>query len=259
MASLLLNMADQLKAVFFDLGGTLFSYRDVTHVLSGVMEEAVRRLAVQKGKKAVGGAFVRASHQAANEFLARDYYLHRDLFMATYRYWVKEIEGRADDDFYEWFYQAQRDALVEGTVRRKDCLEALDGLLERGLSLSIVSNIDDDYLGPMMKNLGLESRFDHVSSSEEASSCKPHAQIYHYALEKANLEPEEVLFVGDSPRHDIRGARDVGMVSALIEEVSVLTSPEKNTPFADYTIEKLTDLLSVVDEIMSERGDLRGE
>ena len=217
------------------------------------MAEAVRRLGVDEGNEAVGGAFIRASHQAANEFLAQDYYLHRDLFLATYRYWVKEIEGQADDDFYEWFYQAQRDALVERTIPRKDCLETLDGLLARGLSLSIVSNIDDDYLVPMMKNMGLESRFDHVSSSEEALSCKPHSQIYHHALKKAKLRPEEVLFVGDSPRHDIRGARDVGMVSALIEEESVLTSKDEDSPSADYTIEKLTDLLSVVDRIMSAR------
>ncbi|MCH2184525.1 HAD family hydrolase [Myxococcota bacterium] len=255
MASLLLNMAEQLKAVFFDLGGTLFSYRDLTHVLSGVMEEAVVRLGVKRGKKEVGGAFFRASHQAANEFLEQDYYLHRDLFVTTYRYWVEGIEAQADDDFYEWFYQAQRDALVEGTVRREDCFEALDGLLDRGLRLSIVSNIDDDYLDPIIDNMGLASRFDHVSSSEEARSCKPHSGIYHYALEKAKLRPEEVLFVGDSARHDIRGARDVGMLSALIEEVSVLTAEDTDSPSADYTIEKLTDLLSVVDEIMSERGE----
>jgi len=254
-ASLLLNMADQLKGVFFDLGGTLFSYRDLTQILSEVMEEAIRRLGVEQRKKTAGGAFFRASHRAADEFLTRDYYLHRDLFIATYRYWVKEIEAQADDAFYEWFYQAQRDALVAGTIRREDCFEALDGLLERGLSLSIVSNIDDDYLEPIVDNMGLASRFDHVSSSEEARSCKPHSQIYHYALEKAGLKPEEVLFVGDSPRHDIRGARDVGMVSALIEEVSILTSEDEDSPSADYTIEKLTDLLSVVDEIMSEREE----
>ncbi|MFL2937203.1 MAG: HAD family hydrolase [Myxococcota bacterium] len=249
MASVIRDMTDQLKAVFFDLGGTLFSYRAIAKSVSGVMEEAATRLGLDTGAAAVGPAFMRASRRAGKEFLAHDYYLHRDLFVESYRLWVDEIEGQADDEFYDWFYEAQRDALVTGVTARPDCIETLRALRERGLSLSIVSNIDDDYLGPIVKTLELAPLLDHVSSSEEALSCKPHSQIYHHAMKKADVAPHEVLFVGDSPPHDVRGARAVGMLSALIEETpGVNSGPDTDEP--DYRIESLSDLLPLVDEIM---------
>lgn len=257
MASLHPHMATELKAIFFDLGGTLFSYREIARVLSGVMNEATERLGVDRETQPVGHAFVRASRGAGKHFLSQDYYLHRDLFMESYRRWVEEIEGRADEAFYEWFYVAQRDALVEGVVAREDCLQTLEGLRDRGLSLSIVSNIDDDYLGPILKTLELLPLFSHVSSSEEAESCKPHSGIYHYAMEKAGVVAEEVLFVGDSPQHDIRGAREVGMLSALIEESASPTGQDSNGDEPDFRITSLSDLISVVDGIRQKQADDR--
>lgn len=253
MASLPLDMKAQLKAIFFDLGGTLFSYRDIAQVLSGVMYEAAGRLGVDREAKPVGPAFVRASRRAGRAFLSQDYYLHRDLFMESYRHWVEEIQGQADEAFYTWFYEAQRDALVEGVVAREDCIETLEGLCDRGLSLSVVSNIDDDYLEPILRNLELVPLFSHISSSEEARSCKPHSRIYHYAMEKASVVPQEVLFVGDSPQHDIRGAREVGMLSALIEESPSESGQESEENSPDFRIGSLSELLPVVDSIM-EKG-----
>ena len=59
MASVLRDMTDQLKAVFFDLGGTLFSYRAIAKSVSGVMEEAATRLGLDTGAASVGPAFMR--------------------------------------------------------------------------------------------------------------------------------------------------------------------------------------------------------
>ncbi|MEE3326548.1 MAG: HAD-IA family hydrolase [Myxococcota bacterium] len=254
---MLADMADQLKAIFFDLGGTLFSYRDIARSVSGVMNEATTRLGVEQAADQVGSAFMRASRQAGKAFLSQDYYLHRDLFMDSYRRWVDEIEGHADDGFYDWFYEAQRDALVEGVVARADCIETLQALRDRDLSLSVVSNIDDDYLGPIMQSLDLVPYFAHVSSSEEARSCKPHSQIYHHAMKKAGVTPEGVLFVGDSPPHDIRGAREVGMISALIEESPSHIRQEVPGDTPDHKIESLSELLPLVDGIMQERAENR--
>ena len=249
-------MTAQLKAIFFDLGGTLFSYRDIARSVSGVMNEATARLGVGSNVKSVGKAFLRASRKAGSDFLTRDYYLHRELFLESYRLWVEEIGGEADEPFYDWFYEAQRDALIAGVTARPDCLETLKELRDRELSLSIVSNIDDDYLGPLVETLGLSPFMAHVSSSEEALSCKPHSQIYHHAMKKADVEPHEVLFVGDSPQHDIRGARALGMLSALIEErPGDSAEPDEEAP--DYRIETLSDLLPLVDSIMQKQTEDR--
>jgi putative hydrolase of the HAD superfamily len=84
--------------------------------------------------------------------------------------------------------------------------------------VGVVSNIDDDYLDPMIERADLAELLHDWTSSEEARSCKPHDAIYRLACAKAGVDPERVLFVGDSPEQDVAGARALGMVTALIRE-----------------------------------------
>ena len=146
------------------------------------------------------------------------------------------------------FYAAQRDALFGGLRLRDDCVDTLRRLRGRGLYLSIVSNIDDDYLLPMVEQSGLQELLDHWTSSEEARSCKPDPGFFHLALEKAGRSPEEVLFVGDSREHDIQGARNVGMTSVLIVEEGsplALLGPGTDTE-PHHEIRELSELLDLV-------------
>jgi len=80
----------------------------------------------------------------------------------------------------------------------------------------IVSNIDDDYIVPLLARTGLAPHFDYWVSSERARSCKPHAGIYRLALTHSGFQPHEVLFVGDSFVNDVEGPRRLGMRTALL-------------------------------------------
>ena len=48
-------------------------------------------------------------------------------------------------------------------------------------------------------------RFDTVVSSAWAGARKPHPRIYRYLLEQAALDPDDVLFVGDTWAPDVEG------------------------------------------------------
>jgi 2-haloalkanoic acid dehalogenase type II len=207
-----------IRAVFFDLGGTLLSNIQIPIVNMPVLEEAASRLGVEGGISGIVGAYLDASRQTNASYVNRPFYLHRDLFLDTARHLLEILGREQSEEFSEWLYRAQREVMIGQLVLREDCFETLDALRSRGLLLAIVSNIDDDWLEPMMANLGLRSYFDHWISSEEARSCKPHPGIFHYALARVGCGPEEVIFVGDSRVHDIQGARAAGMRSVLITE-----------------------------------------
>ena len=53
--------------------------------------------------------------------------------------------------------------------------------------------------------------FDFAFLAEEIGASKPHPDMFHAALQRAGVEPEQIIHVGDNPDHDIRGAREVGM------------------------------------------------
>ncbi len=96
-----------------------------------------------------------------------------------------------------------------------DALPALRALREAGLTLGVVSNMGRE-LGTVLDHLGLAQHLDTWMSSEEAGVAKPHAAIFHAALERAGVPAERALFVGDSYESDVLGAQDVGMRAALL-------------------------------------------
>lgn len=241
-------MTNRTRAVFFDLGGTLFSNLEVLRVSLPLLAEATRRLGVEGGLRRAGLAFLQATRQANESYVNRPFYLHRDLFLDSYRLFAKAFGQEASSEFLAWFYEAQRESVVSNLSLREDCLETLRALRERGLLLSLVSNIDDDYLEPMLDNLGLRPLFDQWTSSQEAGSCKPDPKIFWHALRKARCQEEEVVFVGDSRVHDIQGASALGMTAVLITEeggVSQLDEEELDVQ-PDHVIESLSELLDVV-------------
>ena len=186
------------------------------------------------------------------DYSQRDYFLHRDLFLETLRTFASAFEVSVSEAIAEKFHATQRAAVVDHLPIRSDCLETLRALKAQGMYLAIVSNIDDDYLDPLVKKNGLDELLDHWTSSEEAQSCKPDAAIYHYALKKAGLGVAETLFVGDSLQHDIAGASAAGLRSARIIEEGIttpLTSGLKITAQPDYEISELGQLIGLVESV----------
>jgi len=240
--------SNRYQAVFFDLGGTLFSYRDVGRWTFHAVIDGAKRLGSDAPKREIGLAYRKASQRANQRYLDRPFYLHRDLFIDTARRLVELLDLTPSDEFGEWFYAAQREVMIRGMVLRRDCLETLEVLRSRGLLLALVSNIDDDFLEPMLEHLSLRPRFDHWISSERAGSCKPHSGIFHYALARAGCGPDEAVFVGDSRVHDIQGARAVGLRSVLItEEGGVSHLDDENfRAEPDHVIRALSELPGLV-------------
>jgi len=208
----------RVAAVFFDFGGTLFSYRDVGGGTGRLIFDAVGRLGVKVEPGRVGAAYRDATRDAYLSVQERPYYLHRELFEETWRRFALALGVEPPADWVRWLIDTQRGLVTEQFALRDDCVETLAELRASGLHVSVVSNIDDDYLQPMIARAGLSELLHHWTSSEEARSCKPDAAIYRYACAKAGCAPETVLFVGDSPEQDIVGARALGMTTALLRE-----------------------------------------
>jgi HAD superfamily hydrolase (TIGR01509 family) len=207
------------RAVLFDFGGTLFSYREVQgSAFRPLFAEALARLGVQAAPGEIGRAWRRAGAATWREFNPRPYYLHKELFQDNFRRFAVELGAQATPADLEWFHEEQRRLVRDSFALRPGCKEMLARLRGAGAHVAIVSNIDDDYLEPMLERAGLREALDAWTSSEAARSCKPDAAIFALALGKAGARAEESVFVGDSPVHDVAGARRLGMRTVLIRD-----------------------------------------
>jgi 2-haloalkanoic acid dehalogenase type II len=227
--------------VFFDFGGTLFSYGALREHFDHFLAETARRHGVAATPDELRRAYRTTMARAFAEYLARPFYLHRELFAAAHRGFLRELGAEPAPDVGDFFYAGQSALGLARVEVRPDARETLESLRARGLRLSIVSNIDDDQFAPLFERLALGPFFDAVTTSEEARSCKPDPGIFRLALAKAgNPPPGEVVFVGDSHEHDVAGAARLGMRTVLIGR------PTPVDPAPDHVIANLRELLEIV-------------
>ncbi len=237
-----------MQGVFFDLGGTLFSYRNVPRATAPLLTEAVTRLGEQAGRDQIKDAYTQASRDMTFAYAERAYYLHADFFHDTFMRFADLLAAPHDEAVHDWYLEAHRLAIVDCLVLKDDCIDTLAHLKDAGLYLSVVSNIDDDMLDPLIAREGLDRYLDHWTSSEAAQSCKPDRRFFEMALARSGLSASDVLFVGDSPEHDIIGAQEVGMRTALILDGGIpppLQTGRVNVN-ADHNIASLTELKNIL-------------
>jgi putative hydrolase of the HAD superfamily len=229
------------RAVFFDFGGTLFSYGALRDPFDAFLAETARRHGIEAPRDELRRAYRTSMARAFAEYVSRPFYLHRELFATAHHAFLRELGGSPAPGAGDLFYAGQSELGLARVEVRADARETLEALRARGLHLSIVSNIDDDQFAPLFERLGLAGLFDAVTTSEEARSCKPDPGIFRLALAKAGSpRPEQVVFVGDSPLHDVAGAARLGMRTVL------LGRPSPDAPAPDHVITKLGELLGIV-------------
>lgn len=229
------------RAVFFDLGGTLFSYGSINAHFDRVLEDMARGRGVTAPLDELRRAYRVAMATTMADWASRPYYLHRDLFSEAHVQFLRSFGVAASPGDEDVRFSEGRVLGEPEVAPRPDAAETLAGLRARGLHVSIVSNIDDDQLAAVWGRLGLADLVDAITTSEEARSCKPDARIFQLALEKAGgPPPESVLFVGDSPWHDVAGANALGMTSVLIGE-----PPPTPAPKPRHSIGTLRELLAI--------------
>ena len=91
-----------MKAIFFDFGGTLFSYASFLASMRGaggegrpIFVQAAERLGVDVDRRTIGKAYGKASTEAFRKYNDRPFYLHRDLFEDTFRVFARELGAEA--------------------------------------------------------------------------------------------------------------------------------------------------------------------
>jgi 2-haloalkanoic acid dehalogenase type II len=233
------------EAAFFDFGGTLYSYQIPGLSLRYVLQEALGRLGIDASRQELRDAYLLASRAANLDFAPRPYYLHRELFEDTYRRFAEALGAKPDTELLRWCCEQQRQRVLENFELRPDCVDTIETLRGAGLHVSIVSNIDDDYLDPMVERAGLDRLLDAWTSSEEAGACKPDPKIFHHALAKAGCEAGAVLFIGDSIEADVAGGRTLGMTTVLIREAGSPAFPASSLPEPHHVIENLGEVLRI--------------
>jgi len=115
-----------------------------------------------------------------------------------------------------------------------------------GLLFGIVTDAPRNKAWQRLVLCGLAGDFDFVITHEDTMETKPHPSPFNLALNRSGLLAPACLFVGDNPERDIKGAKEVGMLTCLAKYGVV---GKIRGQAADYEIERFSELIAIVKRI----------
>lgn len=134
--------------------------------------------------------------------------------------------------FLDLFIQASRDLQIATTVLFPGAPELLQGLHDAGLKLGVVSSKRSTALNPVLERLEVGHLFDLIIGGDMVSAPKPDPEGLLCALEKLSLQPERLLFCGDTIL-DAGAAQRAGTHFCAV--LNGVTGPEAFAPYpCDY-------------------------
>jgi putative hydrolase of the HAD superfamily len=228
-------MTEELDAVFFDAGGTLW---DVQPSPDEMLGRALSRRGANIDPKLVAEARRKADWLFDKEF-AKLTDATEGRFWINYDQFVLKELG-LDIDAAELASELNEEIgsvmnKVESWTAFPDAHPLLARLEKRDLVVGLISNATE-LARRVLDNLDMTKYFDHIVLSDEVKVRKPNPEIFWIAAKKAGVLPSRSLYIGDRLATDIVGARAAGFNAMLVDRTNV---------FPDANVIKFRDLRSV--------------
>jgi putative hydrolase of the HAD superfamily len=200
----------KLKAVLFDLGGTLIQTIEVPQIFKRILEIY--------GVEADTDQILEALEANQKEFNLEEGLV--ELGYSFWRKWNLKLLSRLGITSDAAFLAEKIDELWWDCADLQfypDIIETLTQLRSKQIKLGVVTNaVKEDY-DQILHRLKAEHYFDVVVGIDTCGKAKPDSKIFQYAVEKLRLNSSQVLFVGDSMERDYEGALKAGLKPLLID------------------------------------------
>ena len=92
--------------------------------------------------------------------------------------------------------------------------ETFEKLKEAGYRLALLSDFPPEQKGELW---GLKPFCDKILSTEKIGALKPSKYPFGILAMELGVKPEEILYVGNSAKYDVMGAKNAGMKTAYLE------------------------------------------
>lgn len=202
-----------ISAVLWDIDDTLFDYTgaDTAGLAAHLADEG---LEARYGSPAEALALWRRLTERHWDRFAAGRVTFREQRRDRVRDFL-ELPGLSGPEADEWFDRYVAHYQAAWTLF-PDAVPALDALAA-GYRHGVLSNSSLANQDPKLRRLGLRERFEVLVCAAELGVSKPAAEAFLRACEALGLPPGEVVYVGDQPEIDARGARDAGLTAVWLD------------------------------------------
>lgn len=230
----------QLKAVFFDIDGTLFSTSEFADRARAASVEAM----IAAGVRMTAEELRAELEEVIREF-SSNYEHHFDkLLLRIPRRVYKGVNPAmvvaAGVSAYHQMQWRQLEPYEDAfeVLRRLAKVDIVRGIITEGLeikqAMKLVRLRLDQFLTPHA-----------IFISHQLGISKPNVKIYQRACGDLNLKPGECMYVGDNPTTDIDPPNTIGMITVRMRREGRYRDEEGQSQ-PDYEIQNFWDLLEIL-------------
>lgn len=235
-----------IKAVFFDLYGTLIDIRTdeqdpwVYAILSRYLQYHSVQVGAEELKEVYFGEIEQQFRKSREVYPEVDVYKIFSIIMNEYgnRWYPKSV-------------------IVDTAILFRSLAMRRFGLfpylfetlshLKKQSEIAIISDAQWVFAEPEVEILGLDRFFQHKILSSYYGYKKPDVRLFQTAMKKLRVKPDESLYIGDNLRKDLVGAKKAGMQFILFgQELKECNALKPDGVFSDY---------SELEKVISSLGD----
>jgi putative hydrolase of the HAD superfamily len=235
--------SNQIKAVFFDLDGTLrhsvptggeVSTAYVVSLGLRVSEEDRRRAMRWEHLYWASSADLRddlIAHSADTENFWIEYSRRRLIALGASPDWALEFAPKVSQHMGEEY---RPESIVPDDVRR-----TLPLLKQAGYHMAVISNRDRPFQ-EILASHDLSEFFPYALAAGEVDSYKPEPGVFKHALKHMDVAAAQTVYVGDNYYADVIGAQRAGLQPVLYDPLLIF--PDANCT----TIHSFDELLFTI-------------
>jgi putative hydrolase of the HAD superfamily len=244
-----------LRAVIFDLGGTLMYERAGWEAINAHADEALTNYLRSEGLELNLSTFPREFRTRLSKYFKQR---EKDLLETTYSFVLREVlSDKGYGDVPDRVLRNALDRLFAITqtnwILEHDALPTLQKLEQDGYRMGLISNAGDDQdVQQLARRFGIDGYFDFVLTSAACSYRKPHPRIFELALSNWYFLPSEAVMVGDNLDADIRGAQNAGLFTAWITRRAGPKPEHLGSVQPTASLASLSELPAILDRLQVE-------
>lgn len=229
MSHKLVEPFSEVKTIYFDLDDTLCAYW--TAAKTGLKKAFAAHAYVGYDEQAISAAWATAFREFV-ETIGQTHWYEKyrksgEITRTELMRRTLERIGIYDEDLAQELsdtYHIERHAALELFPESVDVLERLRGHYELGL----ITNGPADIQRQEIQKLNIGPFFTHIFIEGEIGFGKPDPRVLEMAQAAVGHRPNEILFVGNSYKHDILPAQEVGWKTAWVRRATDV-SPSSST------------------------------
>ena len=215
-----------IKGIFFDLDGTLF---DSAPELSFATNQMLKDIDLQELESDVIKSFIGKG---------ADNLVRKSISYSSKQY--SEVLFKKARKLFDKYYilNAAQSLPYDGVE------EALMKLKKKKISLACVTNKPEIYTHAILEESGLISYLDLIVAGDTVSRKKPDPMPLQYSCDKLELEPKQVIMVGDSC-NDIEAGFSAGTYVVTVP-YGYQYGQSIESDKVDFAIKNLNDLVTII-------------